>query len=238
MGEYTEKGGYGGYNPNHTERAELDYYATPPQEVTNILTIEGLENNSTILEPCCGGGHMAQGIINYCAKEGLNYDITMCDLVDRKPFLYLANTYHNDINTNIHDNCITFDDTVFSACNSSALIYRFNFNMLTDLKDDYDYIIMNPPFKNIEQFVSAALPHYKKKLIMLARLKFVESKKRYEEIFSTNPPQRIYQYVDRIACYKNGDFTQKPNSIEAYAWFVWDKETEGQRTEFDWIRRV
>jgi len=100
---------------------------------------------------------------------------------------------------------------------------------------DADYIIMNPPFKDIDKFVNAVLPCARHKLIMLARLKFIESKKRYEEIFSKNPPTRIYQYIDRIACYKDGDFSIKPNSIEAYAWFVWDKDDPSKDTTLKWI---
>ena len=94
---------------------------------------------------------------------------------------------------------------------------------------------MNPPFKDIDKFVNAVLPCARHKLIMLARLKFIESKKRYEEIFSKNPPTRIYQYIDRIACYKDGDFSIKPNSIEAYAWFVWDKDDPSKDTTLKWI---
>ena len=37
MGQYTKKGLLNGYKKNNTERAELDYYATPAVEVENIL---------------------------------------------------------------------------------------------------------------------------------------------------------------------------------------------------------
>lgn len=40
MGLYSKKGLYAGYKKNHKEREALDYYATPPQEVTNILEAE------------------------------------------------------------------------------------------------------------------------------------------------------------------------------------------------------
>lgn len=70
---------------------------------------------------------------------------------------------------------------------------------------------------------------------MLGRLKFVEGQKRYAEIFKDNPPTKIWAYVDRIACYKNGDFSEKPSSIEAYAWFYWDKSDTSKETKFDWI---
>ena len=66
MGQYSKKGLYAGYDKNNKEREALDYYATPPKEVTNILKVLNLNlNNATILEPCCGGGHMVEGIYQY-----------------------------------------------------------------------------------------------------------------------------------------------------------------------------
>ena len=43
-----------------------------------------------------------------------------------------------------------------------------------------------------------------------------------KRIFSKYPPTDIYQYIDRVACAKNGDF-DNTNGIEAHAWFVWNK---------------
>lgn len=39
MGLYTKSGLYSGYKKNNKEREALDYYATPPREVFNILNI-------------------------------------------------------------------------------------------------------------------------------------------------------------------------------------------------------
>ena len=66
MGQYTNKGLYNAYKKNNSEREEKDYYATPTNEVVNILnTLKYDFSNSTILEPCVGGGHMALGINKY-----------------------------------------------------------------------------------------------------------------------------------------------------------------------------
>ena len=67
MGKYDKKGGYAGYDKNNKEREPFDYYATPPEEVTNIIKILkpwDLDNNKEIiiLEPCADGGHMIKGI--------------------------------------------------------------------------------------------------------------------------------------------------------------------------------
>ena len=41
--------------------------------------------------------------------------------------------------------------------------------------------------------------------------------------FLKNPPTKIYQYVDRIQCWKDG-IKPKDSSAQAYAWLVWDKK--------------
>lgn len=65
MGKYTKCGLYNAYDKNHKERQKEDYYATPSEEVANILSIIKLPiaSDDVILEPCCGGGHMIEGIL-------------------------------------------------------------------------------------------------------------------------------------------------------------------------------
>jgi len=97
MGEYSKKGSYAGYDKDHLDRADLDYYATPPEEVENILEKEGLDysccpGTPTIWEPCCGGGHMAEGILRYLKDDPNTFNICLTDLVDRKADIYLHNT--------------------------------------------------------------------------------------------------------------------------------------------------
>ena len=72
MGQYTTKGLYNAYDKNHKERDKLDYYATPTVEVINILETLGIDfkDSDTILEPCVGGGHMADGIESYLLHQG------------------------------------------------------------------------------------------------------------------------------------------------------------------------
>ena len=212
MGQYSKKGLYTGYDKNHKEREALDYYATPPEEVTNILEVMNLDlAGADVLEPCCGGGHMVEGIYKYAPRA----NILATDIMQRtNPFL-------------VRD---AVGDTI---------MYHYG-TKYDYLSDDYpiehaDYVIMNPPFSVIIPFVQRSLEIADKGVLMLGRLKFVESQKRYTEIFKDNPPTKIWAYVDRIACYKNGDFSEKPSSIEAYAWFYWDKADTSKETKFDWI---
>jgi predicted RNA methylase len=212
MGQYSKKGLYTGYDKNHKEREALDYYATPPKEVTNILEVLNLDlTGADVLEPCCGGGHMVEGIYQYNKKA----NILATDIMQRtNPFL-----------------------TKDAVGNTIMYHYGTKYDFLGDEYpiERADYVILNPPFSVIIPFVQRSLEIADKGVLMLGRLKFLESQKRYTEIFQDNPPTKIFGYIDRIACYKNGDFSEKPSSIEAYAWFYWDKKDTSKKTEFNWI---
>lgn len=214
MGLYNKQGLLNGYKKNNTEREALDYYATPPAEVTNIL--EKLQLNlhdCIILEPCVGGGHMIEGIRKYCLDQDMiPYKILASDVKERaslESYSYLETLYGEQAD-------FLADDYPYSKA---------------------DYIIMNPPYSTIEPFVIRGLEIAKKGLLVLARLQFLEGKGRYDNILSKNPPSDVYIYVDRIKCFKNGDFSQTESSAQAYAWFYWDKTHEGYTSQLHWIRR-
>ena len=214
MGQYNKKGMYSGYDKNNKEREALDYYATPPQEVTNILKTMGLEITAQdyILDPACGGGHMMKGIVDYFPRVQL----VGTDIKDRTTQLI------KDLKENTN----------------STYYYGKEYDFLSDEYpiDECDYIIMNPPFSIIIPFVQHSLDIAKKGVLMFGRLQFLESVARYEKIFIDNPPTDVWVYVDRVACYKNGDFSTKSSSVQAYAWFYWDKEKIGQNTNLKFIR--
>lgn len=215
MGQYSKKGLYAGYDKNNKEREALDYYATPPKEVTNILKILNLNlNNATILEPCCGGGHMVEGIYQY----NRNAKIIATDIKKRTNYFLTRDA--------VGDNIIYYYGDKYDYLSDE---YPFN---------KIDYIIMNPPFSVIIPFVQHSLEIANKGVLMLGRLQFLETESRYEKILKDNPPTEIYVYVDRIGCYKNGDFSQKPNCIQAYAWFYWDKNNSNKETKLKFIRKV
>lgn len=213
METYNKKGLYNSYDKNHKERDALDYYATPTEEVVNILKEMQLNfSNTTILEPCCGGGHMVKGIKEYCSNYANSdgYYIYATDVKDRNSVLTSEEYEAGE---------------------------KFNF-----LSDSYpcsraDYVIMNPPYSIIEPFVIRGLEIAEKGLLVLARLQFLEGEKRYTNILKDNPPTDVYVYVDRIKCYKNGDFSNAESSAQAYAWFYWDKSKENKETKVHWLRR-
>lgn len=228
---YNKLGLYNSYDKKHKERDALDYYATPPEEVLNILRQVDINfSNKIILEPCVGGGHMLESIFEYLVDDveisgmAIPKKIIATDIKDRGAKEYCWRDFPKDMPKE-NDELFTFQ-------------YGLDF-----LADDYpynsvDYIIMNPPYSTIEPFTIRALEIAEKGILMLARLQFLEGKGRYENILRDNPPTDVYVYVDRIKCYKNGDFSQTESSAQAYAWFYWNKEKEDKETKLHWIRRV
>ena len=215
MGQYTTKGLYNAYDKNHKERDKLDYYATPTVEVKNILDELNIDfSNCIILEPCVGGGHMAEGIDSYIFSKCCHNTKT--------------------IGTDIQNRGYSNDDWELEC----GLEYDF---FADDYPyDKADWIIMNPPYGVIEPFTIRALDIAKKGVIMLARLQFLEGEGRFEKILQFNPPTDIYVYVDRIQCWKDG---LKPDgsSAQAYAWFVWDRTKTNDilvEPKIHWIRRA
>ena len=210
MGQYTNKGLYNKYDKNHKERDKLDYYATPTHEVFNILKKLNLDfSNQKILEPCIGGGHMAQGIEQYINdKHFKDIKLVGTDIKDRG---------FNNSNWELTYGLDFFDDD-----------YPI---------DSADWIVMNPPYSIIEPFVIRALEIADKGIIMLARLQFLDGEKRYENILKENPPTDVYVYVDRIQCWKDG-VKPEGSSAQAYAWFIWDKNKQEKETNIHWLRRV
>lgn len=214
MGLYTKNGLLNGYKKNNKERASLDYYATPPKEVYNILNVTkdiiDYSNINNILEPCCGGGHMIKGILKFQDENDFNFNINATDFVDRQ-----------------------------CAINKNVIISTG----LDFLSDEYPYshsdmIIMNPPYSTIEPFLIRALEIADKYLIVLCRTQVLEGQGRYENIFKNCPPTYVYQYVDRIHCLKNGCETKNSSSAQAYSWLIWDKTKEAGDTILKWIRRI
>lgn len=216
MGQYTNKGLYNKYDKNHKERNKLDYYATPTVEVINILEeIEPNFINKSILEPCIGGGHMANGIEEYIYKQG---------------YIEKVQLIGTDIRNRGYEN-----DIWELYCGPEYDFFSDDYPF-----DDIDWIVMNPPYSVIEPFTIRALEIAKKGVIMLARLQFLEGEGRFDNILQYNPPTDVYVYVDRIQCWKDG-LKPEGSSAQAYAWFVWDREKNNEylvEPRVHWIRRA
>ena len=143
MGQYTNKGLYNAYKKNNKEREANDFYATPTVEVENILCELGYDfSGASILEPCVGGGHMAEGILSYLKSTNSRRNkLFATDIKDRG---YSTEDWH---------------------C-------QYNLDFLADEYpiEKADVVIMNPPYSILEPFLIRALEIAEHKLIVLCRM--------------------------------------------------------------------
>ena len=96
-------------------------------------------------------------------------------------------------------------------------------------------IITNPPYKYAMEFAEHALDISATgvKIAMFLKLTFLEGSKR-KMLFDNAPPSRIYVFLSRIDCWKNGVKPDKASKAVCYAWFVWEKGFIGP-PEIAWL---
>jgi len=129
----------------------------------------------------------------------------------------------------------------YNKCISSDIrtdeeVYGYKgINFLTgSLKSQIDNIITNPPYKYAQEFVLRAKRVAKKKIALLLKLVFLEGINRYEMFQDKEfPLKKIYVFCRRVKIYKKGIKT-KNSGLIAYAWFIWDKDYQGEPT-IGWI---
>lgn len=97
-----------------------------------------------------------------------------------------------------------------------------------------DNIITNPPFKSAQKFVEKALKIALKKVVILQRLVFLESKERYQ-LFTTTPLKCIYVFSKRLSFSPYGIEDKKKSGMLAFAWFVWEKGYT-KKPYINWIK--
>lgn len=117
----------------------------------------------------------------------------------------------------------------------------------------YDVVITNFPYKmstsknpiGFSQLLVKSLRDIKPGgyVCSFQKLLQLESKTRYDEIYSRYKPSNIFIYVKRVKCFRGGD-TEKykdMNSTICYSWVIWKKDEKGfysnKDTKLDWIYR-
>lgn len=98
-------------------------------------------------------------------------------------------------------------------------------------------IITNPPFKYTNEFILKGLESLKPghKMALFLKINYLSGKKRYKEIYSKFPPQRVYVFTGRRACSKNNlPEGFKRNNAMCFCWYIWEKDKFAP-CELKWI---
>jgi len=114
-----------------------------------------------------------------------------------------------------------------------------DFLQTKDIPEGCTCILTNPPYKYALDFIKHSLDLLPENglCIMFLKTTFLEGQKRYDELFSKNPPHYVLQFSRRVLCAKNGEFQRMKDgggSAVSYAWFVWKKGYQGN-TVIKWI---
>jgi hypothetical protein len=122
---------------------------------------------------------------------------------------------------------------------SSADVFDYGFGCVADfLKSEYtdqsiDWVITNPPFRLGEEFIRRSMQIARRGVTMLTRTVFIESIRRYDRIFKSNPPTRFAQFTERVPMVKGG-LDKQASAATGYAWLVWEINGLG-RPQLMWI---
>lgn len=114
-------------------------------------------------------------------------------------------------------------------CRGSDIVDR-GFGSVADffsLTDPVDNIVSNPPFSPIERFVEHALTLARRKVVVVARLAWLEGVKRRDGFFRTAPLARVWVSSRRVSMPPGDkDIPARGGSI-AFAWFVFEHGHKG-----------
>ena len=95
----------------------------------------------------------------------------------------------------------------------------------------FDTIITNPPFALAQEFIEKALELSNHYVIMFAKIQLLEGDKR-RKMFDNSPLKYVYVFSKRVSPLRNGEPTDEKGkpwaSTMCFAWFVWEKNYEGE----------
>lgn len=97
-----------------------------------------------------------------------------------------------------------------------------------------DFIITNPPFNEAEAFVQRAIEEASIGVAMLVRTAWLESRGRYENLFSVKPPTEVALFVERVPMVK-GRWDPDASTATSYAWVLWGAGSGQRETRLTWI---
>lgn len=101
----------------------------------------------------------------------------------------------------------------------------------SDFNPNADLIITNPPFSLVNDFITVGLQKTNRYLVYLCKIQMLETVAR-KKILEESPLKYIYVHSKRQATWKDGKELdpqgKKWATTMCLAWFVWDKEYEGE----------
>ncbi len=188
----------GASNHSKEERAELDYYATDPIAVKELLELHPeLVNPDWKYLDCCAGG----GAIMDAFYEITGIQMNGIDIMPRRQDI-IVDSYMN-VDCKDKYNCIITNFPYGEATKSNPVGFsELLIKLIEDVKDG-GYVCS---FQKLLQ---------------------LESAKRYQKIYSKYKPQYVYVYASRRNCYKNGDTAQKQSAV-CYTWTIFHKGYGGE----------
>ena len=178
-----------------SKRVESDNYSTPMKTINTFLDHWYPTNYMKVLEPSAGCGNICRAI------------------KDRYPDTYIvANEIRKEENVNL-------TQCADEIHNLDFLQFRNNMNN----NEEYDLIIGNPPFSLAQEFLEKCfeIASDKTDIVMLLRLAFLESRKRYD-FWQNHPVSKVYILSER-PCFINGR-----SDATAYCFMVWGKRYNEQ----------
>lgn len=150
-------------------------------------------------------------------------------------------------------NLVRFNGTIFEPCCGDGAMARIlkaaHYKVVaSDIKrrgygrqkdfltvtNRFDNIVTNPPFNIAEPLLLHALKIARRKVAFLLRVAFLESIRRFENIFSVNPPSQVLVFSERLSLYPKGRAV-KGSGTTSYAWFIWNKRDRTGETKVRWI---
>lgn len=96
-----------------------------------------------------------------------------------------------------------------------------------------DWLIFNPPFNALDQFLPHALHVAAEGVAMLARLSALPGVRRYEAVYARNPPDLMAVFSNRLSICEGG-IDLRLRAATDYAWFIWLTGVRGRNN--GWIR--
>lgn len=97
---------------------------------------------------------------------------------------------------------------------------KIDFTKPIEPKTRPSWVITNPPFIKLTEFMEQGLTVAQEGVALLTRLSALEGQARYEK-FSERPPTFIMPYVNRVPMHKGKIFVEKGTTATAYCWLVW-----------------